>query len=189
MRSAETVAALRDRLRRGDIDTVSSDHSCYDLSQKREHADDVRAMPHGLPGVETRMATTFTALLAGPDDDALASPGLLERFVDVFATAPARINALPRKGILAPGYDADVVVFDPAEVRTVVGAGLHMGTDFSPFDGFALRGWPQVVVSGGRVVLDAAGFHDPGPVGRRLRQGGYRDSAGHLGASPGALVE
>src|SRR6185437_3150811 len=77
MRSPATVAALRDRLRRGGIDTMASDHSCYDLSQKREHADDVRAMPHGLPGVETRMATTLTALLADPDQDAVAAPGLL----------------------------------------------------------------------------------------------------------------
>lgn len=180
MRSAKTVAALRDRLLHGGIDTMSSDHSCYDLAQKQERSDDVRAMPHGLPGVETRLPTTLTALLKadraeGGSGDPLR-PGLLERLVDLFAATPARVNALPGKGVVAPGHDADLVVIDPAESRVVDGAGLHMGTDFSPFDGHALTGWPQVVVSRGRVVLDDNGFHDPGPTGTFLRRGGYREA-------------
>ena len=180
MRSPETVAALRERFADGAVHTVSSDHSSYDLSQKRERSDDVRQMPHGLPGVETRMPVAFTAL-----SEALAAGGpggggaddvarLLERFVDLFAAAPARINALPGKGEIAPGFDADLVVFDPDEVRTVDAGALHMGTDFSPFHGRALRGWPQAVVARGRVVLDEEGFHDPGPVGRFVPRLGYR---------------
>ncbi|MCH6469413.1 amidohydrolase family protein [Sinomonas terrae] len=193
MRSPETVAALRERFADGSIHTVSSDHSCYDLSQKREHLEDIRQMPHGLPGVETRMPVAFTALLEAADapassaayDDG-ASPsaahgtpglGLLERFVELFSAAPARINGLPGKGAVAPGYDADLVVFDPAEARTVEGSALHMGTDFSPFEGQKLRGWPQIVVAGGRVVLDEHGFHDPGPVGRFVPRLGYREAS------------
>lgn len=179
MRSAESVAALRDRLLGGGIDTMSSDHSCYDLGQKRERSDDVRAMPHGLPGVETRMPVTFTALRTAAGDgsgilDAMR-PGLIERFVDLFSAAPARLNALPGKGAIAPGHDADLVVFNPSESRVVDGGALHMGTDFSPFHGRALTGWPQVVVSQGRVVVDEAGFHDPGPVGSFIRRGGYHE--------------
>lgn len=178
MRAAETVAALRERFAAGQIHTVSSDHSCYDLTQKRERTDDIRQMPHGLPGVETRMPVAFTALAEGwaPVNSADDGAGLLERFVDLFAAAPARINALPGKGVIAPGFDADLVVFDPAEARTVDGAGLHMGTDFSPFHGRSLLGWPQHVVAGGRVVLDQDGFHDPGPVGRFVPRRGYRES-------------
>lgn len=177
MRSPETVAALRDRLATGAIHTVSSDHSCYDLTQKRAYADDVRHMPHGLPGVETRMPATFTALRehvrrARPAEQ----PRVLERFVELFAAGPARINALPGKGVIAEGYDADLVVFDPEEARTVDGTALHMGSDFSPFHGRVLSGWPQVVVSAGQVVLDDEGFHDPGPVGRFIRRDGYRES-------------
>ncbi|WP_019926773.1 amidohydrolase family protein [Nocardia sp. BMG111209] len=173
MRSPETVAALRDRFAAGAIDTVASDHSCYDLTQKRAHRDDVRLMPHGLPGVETRMPVAFTALT-----DTLGScsdPVVLQRFADLFAAAPARINAIPGKGVIAPGYDADLVVLDPAETRTVAAADLHMGSDFSPFEGMRLRGWPQVVIAAGRIVLDGNGFHDPGPVGRYLPRLGYRD--------------
>ncbi|MEA5453375.1 amidohydrolase family protein [Sinomonas sp. JGH33] len=185
MRSPETVAALRERFADGSIHTVSSDHSCYDLTQKRERTDDVRQMPHGLPGVETRMPVTFTALAEAAA--AASDRDVLERFVEVFSAAPARINALPGKGAIAPGYDADLVVFDPAEARTVDGGALHMGTDFSPFDGRELRGWPQVVVSGGRVVLDRDGFHDPGPVGRFVARLGYRESAAASGGAPGTV--
>ncbi|MVU82815.1 amidohydrolase family protein [Nocardia sp. ET3-3] len=170
MRSPETVAALRKRFADGSIHTIASDHSCYDLTQKRERSDDIRQMPHGLPGVETRMPVAFTAL-GSP------TPRALERFVELFSTGPARINALPGKGVIAPGYDADLVVFDPAEVRAVDSRALHMGTDFSPFEGELLRGWPQIVVAGGRVVLDERGFHDPGPVGRFLARRGYREAA------------
>lgn len=180
MRSAETVAALKDRLVSGAIHTMSSDHSCYDLSQKRERTDDVRAMPHGLPGVETRMPVTFTAMTS--------AGATVEQFVSAFAAEPARINAVPGKGRIAEGFDADLVVFDPAEERTVNGAALHMGTDFSPFDGKALTGWPAVVVSNGRVVLDADGFHDPGAAGRFIHRNGFRQhqtvpEAAHLPAA------
>ena len=133
-------------------------------------SDDIRAMPHGLPGVETRMPVTFTAMM-----DATGGAARVEDFVEVFAAGPARINALPGKGTIAAGYDADLVVFDPAQELTVDGAALHMGTDFSPFDGRTLTGWPAVVVSAGRVVLDAGGFHDPGPVGQFVARNGFRE--------------
>ncbi|MFK4641071.1 amidohydrolase family protein [Paenarthrobacter histidinolovorans] len=168
MRSAETVAALKNRLAAGAIHTVSSDHSCYDLSQKRERTDDVRFMPHGLPGVETRMPVTFTALVSD-------GGGSVEHFVEVFSAAPARINAVPRKGAIVEGFDADLVIFDPAIQRDVDGGALHMGTDFSPFEGKTLNGWPAVVISAGQVVLDGDGFHDPGPVGRFVAREGFTE--------------
>ncbi|WP_125611229.1 amidohydrolase family protein [Specibacter cremeus] len=166
MRSAETVAALRDRLADGAIHTVASDHSCYDLTQKRARMDDIRAMPHGLPGVETRMPVVFTALMERPG-------ARVEDFVQVFSTGPARINAIPGKGVVAAGYDADLVIFDPAERRTVDGSRLHMGTDFSPFDGRVLAGWPSSVISAGRVVVHDGAFTDPGPVGRFIHRTGF----------------
>lgn len=168
MRSREAVDALVERALAGGIDTVSSDHSCYDLSQKSSRKDDIRFMPHGLPGVETRMPATFTSLVV--------EGGMpLQQFVALFAAAPARINGLASKGVIAPGYDADIVLFDPAETRTVDGTGLHMGTDFSPFHGVELAGWPSTVISGGRIVLEGGVFSDPGPVGRFIRRQGPRE--------------
>ncbi|MDJ0355711.1 amidohydrolase family protein [Paenarthrobacter sp. PH39-S1] len=163
IRSRETVAALLERVKAGEVHTISSDHSCYDLAQKQSRSEDVRFMPHGLPGIETRMPVAFTTLVM---EQGMA----VQQFVELFAAGPARINKLAGKGIIAPGYDADLVIFDPDEVRTVDGKALHMGTDFSPFDGMELAGWPATVVMGGRVVLHAGEFTDPGPTGRFLNR-------------------
>jgi dihydropyrimidinase len=161
LRSSETVAALNARALIGDIDALGSDNCCYSTAQKREHADDVTEMPNGLPGVETRLPVTFTQLVS--------SSGLpVERFVAMFARNPARLNGLEGKGIVAAGADADLVLIDPAERRIVRAADLHMPTDYSPFEGRELTGWPSTVISAGRVVIDTDGFHDPGPVGRPL---------------------
>lgn len=158
MRPAEKVSGLLDRVTTGKVDVIASDHSCYSLNQKRHHSHDVRRMPHGLPGVETRMPAAYTALVT-------RGGAPVERFVEVFSTAPARINGLSSKGAVAVGKDADMVLFDPTETRVVAGSELHQGTDFSPFDAMVLTGWPDTVISAGRVVLESGEFHDPGPVG------------------------
>lgn len=169
MRDEKTMLALRAKLNDGSIDTIASDHSCYDLNQKRERSDDLRLMPHGLPGVETRLPVTFTHMVGENLEG-------LERFVEVFSTAPARLNALAGKGSIAEGFDADLVLIDPAASAAVDEMPLHMGTDFSPFTGHTLRGWPQVVISAGQVVRDEHGVHDPGPVGRFIEQQPFSQS-------------
>ncbi|MDI3405618.1 dihydroorotase [Streptomyces cavernicola] len=169
MRPEATVRGLGAEVALGNVHTIASDHSCYDLAQKRERCHDMRRMPHGLPGVETRMPAAYTAVVT--------RGGLgVERFVELFATAPARINGLRTKGVIAVGYDADLVLFDPTETRRVDGAALHQGSDFSPFGGLDLTGWPSTVVSGGRVVLDEGRFTDPGPVGRFRERSGFSES-------------
>ena len=168
MRSAKTVKALRSRVAAGLVDTIASDHSCYDTAQKEQRSDDVRFMPHGLPGVETRMPAAFTTLVR--------EQGLsVQDFVRVFSTEPARINGMFGKGSIAPGFDADLVIFDPDDVRMVKGEELHMGTDFSPFEGQELAGWPASVVMRGIVVLEEGVFADPGPVGRVLPRLGINE--------------
>ncbi len=161
LRDAATVADLRSRALVGDVDSLGSDNCCYDTAQKLEHRDDVRLMPNGLPGVETRLPVTWTALV-----EEQGMP--VERFVAMFSTNPARLNGLAGKGVITPGADADLVVIDPAVRREVRAADLHMPTDYSPYEGAQLTGWPSAVVCAGRVVVDAEGFHDPGPIGRPL---------------------
>jgi dihydropyrimidinase len=161
LRHPRSVAELRARALVGDVDTLGSDHCCYSAVQKSEHSHDVRIMPNGLPGVETRLPVAYTQLVV--------RGGMpVERFVGMFATNPARLNGLTRKGVVAVGHDADLVVFDPRARRTARIEDLHMETDYTPYEGEELAGWPSVVVSGGRVVVDGDGFHDPGPVGRPL---------------------
>jgi dihydropyrimidinase len=146
----------------GFLHTIGSDHCCYDAGQKRERADDVREMPNGLPGVETRLPVIFSKFVA------TGVIGLRE-FAALTAGNPARLNGLyPRKGVLAPGSDADIVVLDPRAIRTVHASDLHMETDYSPYDGAELTGWPTTVVSRGRVVLADRELVDPGPEGEYL---------------------
>jgi dihydropyrimidinase len=161
LRHPATVAELRARALVGDIDSIGSDNCCYSTTQKLEHADDVTEMPNGLPGVETRLPVTFTQLVT--------EQGMpVERFVAMFATNPARLNGLRGKGVITAGADADLVVIDPTLRRTATTSDLHMPTDYTPYEGRELNGWPSTVISAGRVVLDSDGFHDPGPVGRPL---------------------
>lgn len=78
-----------------------------------------------------------------------------ERFVAVSATNPAKLFGLyPRKGAVAVGADADLVVWDDDRVRTIDGAAMHSRADYSPYDGFEVRGWPKWVVSRGEVVVE-----------------------------------
>jgi dihydropyrimidinase len=162
LRGRATVDALALRLRMGFVDAVGSDHCCYDTVQKAEHADDVRAMPNGLPGVETRIPVLFSEFVA-------KGRLSLERFASVTAAGPARLNGLyPRKGTIAPGSDADLVILDPRRVRQVRAADLHMETDYSPYEGMDITGWPTTVLLRGQVVVDEGVLDDPGPVGTQL---------------------
>ena len=79
----------------------------------------------------------------------------LSRLVEVLAAAPARIAGMyPRKGALAVGSDADVVVFDPGARRVVRATELHSACDYDPYEGWDVTGWPEIVLSRGDVVLD-----------------------------------
>jgi dihydropyrimidinase len=162
LRDQATVQELGRRLEMGFIDTVGSDHCCYDSRQKAQRADDVREMPNGLPGVETRLPVMFSSFVSS------GRIGIC-RLVALTAANPARLNGLyPRKGTIAPGSDADLVVLDPNETRAVRAARLHMETDYSPYEGLELTGWPTMVIAAGRVVFEGDQLVDPGPVGQHL---------------------
>ncbi len=78
----------------------------------------------------------------------------LERWVEVCCTSPARIFGLDRKGQIAPGFDADLVIFDPERWVTIQARQtLHERVDWSPYEGMHVRGWPRDVLSRGRVVV------------------------------------
>ena len=165
LRPAGTVAALGALLGTGDVTTVASDHCCYDLGQKRERRSDVRHMPNGLPGVETRLSVIYSSYVA---------TGLLPmtRFVELVSTNPARTNGLyPRKGTLMPGSDADLVVWDPTARWTMGTGALHMATDYTPYEGMPITGRAETVVVGGRVVVHDGTLIDATPRGRHLPAG------------------
>ena len=159
IRDRAAVDELGGRLAMGYVHTVGSDHCCYDTGQKELRAHDVRAMPNGLPGVETRLSVVWDAYVAS----GRISAGAVRRRD---GGDPARLNGLyPRKGAIAPGADADLVLFDPAATRVVRTGELHMETDYTPYEGREVTGWPRTVLARGRVVVRDGELTDPGPVG------------------------
>lgn len=165
LRSQADMRRLGRHLFTGEISTIGSDHCCYDLAQKRVHRHDVRAMPNGLPGVETRMAVIFSAFVV---DQGLP----ISRYVALTAANPARLNGIyPRKGSLLPGADADIVLWDPAETWTIRADDLRQATDYSPYEGLSVTGRPRTIIVGGRVVVRDRELVDPRPLGRALPSG------------------
>lgn len=162
LRSADVVKELGSHLFTGHITTIGSDHCCYDTAQKQMHSHDVRHMPNGLPGVETRLPVIYSRYVDGLGLTA-------SRFVELTSTNPARTNGLyPRKGSLMPGADADIAIWDPDLEWTVTADALHMATDYTPYEGHRLRGKPVIVLVRGVVVVDDSELIDATPRGRHV---------------------
>jgi dihydropyrimidinase len=150
-RRASDQEALWQALALGDLQTVSSDHAPYrfDETGKLRTGDNpsFKQVANGLPGLEVRLPLLF---------DAMVSKGRLglEKFVDLTATAPAKIyNLHPRKGSIAIGADADIAIWDPEREVTLTDAMMHDLAGYTPYAGRKLRGWPVTVLSRGRVIV------------------------------------
>ncbi len=145
LRGPADQQALWDGLRDGTIDLVATDHCPFTRAQKRWRGSFLD-LPYGLPGVETLLALLYSEGVTKGRLPLVALPHLL-------CEQPARVNGLyPRKGILAVGSDADLVILDPDAEWTIRASDLHMETDFSPYEGRAVRGKVAATVSRGRVV-------------------------------------
>jgi dihydropyrimidinase len=150
-RDKASQEAIWEGLRNGVFQVFSSDHAPtrYDDPQGKmirgTHAS-FRYVPNGVPGIETRLPLLFSAGVIGGRLD-------LTKFVALTATNPARIYGLyPRKGTLAIGSDADIVVWDPERVAVIANERLHHAVDFTPYEGMSVTGWPIVTISRGEVV-------------------------------------
>jgi dihydropyrimidinase len=145
LRSEADQSALWNALARGSLDVLATDHCPFTAEEKAGHAD-FTTIPGGLPSIEVRLSLAYTLGVLG---------GILslERWVEVCCTAAARIFGLSRKGRLVPGYDADLVVFDPQAEVIVAADALHEAVDWTPYQGIRLAGWPRHVFSRGRAVV------------------------------------
>jgi dihydroorotase (multifunctional complex type) len=152
-RNAPAGELMWERLARGEIDVISTDHAPSTLDQK--FGSDIWDCPFGLPGVET----TLTMLLNAVNEDRLT----LERLVDVYSATPARLLGLyPRKGAIRVGSDADVVLVDADEEHTLRNEEIVSKAGWTPFEGYRLKGRPvltmlrgEVVAKDGKVVAEA----------------------------------
>jgi dihydropyrimidinase len=143
--------ALWRALALGDLQTISSDHAPYACDEtgklKAGPQANFKQIANGLPGIEARLPLLF---------DAMVSKGLLgpEKFVELTAAAPARIyNLYPRKGCIAIGADADIVVWDPDKRVTIEDTMMHDRTGFTPFVGRTVQGWPEIVLRRGMTIV------------------------------------
>jgi dihydropyrimidinase len=140
-------------LARDVLQVVSTDHCpfCY-KEQKELGKDDFTKIPNGGPGIEHRLSLVYTGGVHGNR----FSPN---RFVQLVSTAPAKLFGLyPRKGTIAVGSDADIVVFDPNEEQTISAKTHHMRVDYSMFEGIRVKGVPKIVLSRGRTLVENGQF-------------------------------
>jgi len=123
-----------------------------------------RHIPNGIPGLETRLPLLYThGVLTGRIS--------INRFVELTATNPSKVYGLQaRKGSIAIGLDADLVIWQEGE-RTVRNTDLHHAVDYTPYEGQALRAWPAFTLSAGEVVWDGERFHPRAGKGRFLPRG------------------
>ncbi|WP_067685675.1 dihydropyrimidinase [Nocardia jejuensis] len=152
-------------IRTGDVTSVATDHCPFCMKgQKDMGVGDFSKIPNGIGGVEHRMDLMFQGVVDGRIS--------LEKWVEVCCTAPARMFGMyPRKGVISPGADADVVIYDPRG-HTSIGLGKthHMNMDYSAYEGFEIGGHVDTVLSRGRVIVNDGQYLGNAGHGRFIRR-------------------
>ncbi len=134
-------------LEEGDIATVGTDHCPFFSKQKDKYAKDFTRIPLGLPGVETMLPLLYSF---GVRRGHIS----INQLVQVVAANPAMIFGMyPKKGILQVGSDADIVIFNPEKKVTIRAKKLNMNTDYSPYEGMKLVGYPEMTILRGKVIV------------------------------------
>ena len=170
LRESADQEALWQALRVGTLQTVSSDHAPYRMDETGKLAKgpdpSFKEVANGMPGIELRLPVLF---------DAMVSQGRMEvtKFVELTATAPAKLYGLhPRKGTIAIGADADLVIWDKEASRTIADGPRHDRAGYTPFAGRTLRGWPVEVLLRGETVAKAGKLNAAAGSGEWLPRAG-----------------
>jgi len=168
LREPDDVDAVWAALADGTLDTVGTDHIPHTRAAKLAPGLTFDKIPPGVSNLETLLPMLYSE---GVRKGRLT----LARLVDVLAAAPARIAGMyPRKGALAVGSDADIVVFDPDARRTIRAVDLHSACDYDPYEGWEVTGWPEVVVSRGEAVFERGAITGRHGRGRLVARAPYR---------------
>lgn len=153
-------------LAEGLFTVFSSDHAAFnyggtDGKHPEGHEVGFRYIPNGIPGLETRMPLLYS-------EGVLKGRLTVNKFVELTSTNAAKAYGLhPRKGTVAIGADADLVIWDEREL-TIQNSMLHHATDYIPYEGIALKAWPGITLSAGEIVWDGQNFHPRAGCGRFL---------------------
>jgi len=155
-------------LKRDHLQVVSTDHCPFCFKEQKELGkDDFTKIPNGGPGVEHRLSLIYSGGVA-------KGRFSVNRFVELVSTTPAKLFGLyPRKGTIAAGSDADLVIFDPNRKHTISANTHHMRVDYSMFEGIEVTGVPETVLSRGKIVIEGNQFKGRPGAGEFLKRGTY----------------
>src|SRR5450631_70239 len=150
------------------LQVVSTDHCPFCFKEQKELGlNDFTKIPNGGPGVEHRMSLIYSGGVAGGRFS-------VNRFVELVSTTPAKLFGLyPRKGTIAVGSDADIVIFDPNAEQVISVKTHHMRVDYSMFEGMRVKGVTKTVLSRGRVIIENGRFTGKPGAGEFLRRKTY----------------
>jgi dihydropyrimidinase len=152
-------------LRTDDLSLVSTDHCPFCFKEHKElGVGNFSKIPNGLPGVEHRLDLIFQGVNMGQIS--------LARWVEVTATTPAQMFGLfPRKGVIAPGSDADIVIYDPNATHVISASTHHMNVDYSAYEGMEVKGRATTVLSRGAVIVENNNYVGGAGAGKFLERG------------------
>jgi dihydropyrimidinase len=155
-------------LARDVLQVVSTDHCPFCFKEQKELGrNDFTKIPNGGPGIEHRLSLIYSGGVHGGKFSA-------NRFVQLVSTVPAKLFGLyPRKGTIAAGSDADLVIFDPNAEQVISAKTHHMRVDYSMFEGIRVRGVTKTVLSRGRVIIDDGKFTGRAGAGEFIRRKTY----------------
>jgi dihydropyrimidinase len=155
-------------LRGNDLQVISTDHCPFCFKEQKELGrDDFSKIPNGGPGVEHRMSLIY-------DGGVVQNRITLNRFVELTSTAAAKIFGMfPRKGTIAIGSDADIVIFDPNREQTISAKTHHMRVDYNAYEGRKVRGVTETVLSRGKVIVENGTFKGKAGDGQFLKRGTF----------------
>ncbi len=158
LRTHEHQTALWRGLRTNDLQVISTDHCPFCFNEqpygmkysKQQGTEDFSRIPNGAPGIETRLPLVYNG--------GVGKHGMsLNRFVELTATTPAKLFGLfPRKGTIAVGSDADIVLFDPDETWTIRASEHHSRIDYTLFEGHSVTGRVKKVLLRGQLIVDGS---------------------------------
>jgi dihydropyrimidinase len=162
----ENIEPLWNALKLGDLQEVSTDHCPFNFKgQKELGRGDFTKIPNGGPGVEDRLSMVY---FGGVVQRCFS----LNKWVELTSTASAKLFGMfPRKGTIAPGSDADIVIFDPNIERTTSAATHHVRCDYNLYEGMKIQGRPEIVLSRGKVIIEINQYVGRRGDGRFLKRG------------------
>jgi dihydropyrimidinase len=165
LREKSNQAELWKGLKMDDLQVISTDHCPFCMKEQKELGkDDFTKIPNGAPGVEHRVSLIYNGVVENRIS--------LNRFVELTSTAAAKMFGLfPKKGTIAVGSDADIVIFDPNKDQTISVKTHHMNVDYSAYEGKTIKGVVETVLSRGSVVIDKGEFKGKSGNGQFLKRG------------------